>query len=245
MHVQIPKNDKSLQVVNPATTRNIGGDAFEILVVNNNAKQPQIAPITIEWVAGVKPKILKYVVDSAGLQSGPVEFITNSATCYGHPATTGSVAVGAVNYQAARAYTGKTSKREYFSSPVGTPVLFTDAGRRLPKQRLVKNLIMAPDGIDTTFFPASGADTNGDKRPEFLGTSAAAPNAAAVAALLFGTSPRGLTVDAVVSALYSTAEDMDDPRTSKFDRGFDYATGYGMINATRAAEKFNIFACRA
>eukprot|EP00898_Chlorokybus_atmophyticus_P003554 jgi/Chlat1/419/Chrsp10S01470 len=235
MYVHTSRSNESdaLYVFYPATTPNIGGDAYELLLVINES-----------FEAGVKPGVLKYVV-SADEVSGPEDFVTNSATCYGHACAAGSVAVGAVDYRDALAYTGKTSKREPYSSPVGTPLLFSDAGKRLPKQQLFKNLIMAPDGLDTTFFPPFGRDTNHDNQPEFHGTSAAAPNAAAVTALLFGTAPRGLTVEDVVEAMYTTAEDMDDPRTPQFDRGFDYATGYGMINATRAAEKLNVFTCKA
>eukprot|EP00898_Chlorokybus_atmophyticus_P003566 jgi/Chlat1/420/Chrsp10S00048 len=248
VHTSRSNESNALEVLYRATTPNIGGDAQELLVVNNDSNETVVAPITVEWVNGVKPGVLQYVVFSHGDLSGPVDFITNSATCYGHMNAAGSVAVGAVDYQAARAFTGKTSIREYYSSAVGTPLLFSDAGKRLPKPQLVKSLIMAPDGLDTTFFPPPslhGRDTNGDLQPEFRGTSAAAPNAAAVAALLFGTAPKGLTVGDVVEAMYSTAEDMDDPRTPQFDCGWDYATGYGMINATRAAEKLNVFTCKA
>eukprot|EP00898_Chlorokybus_atmophyticus_P005630 jgi/Chlat1/6068/Chrsp4S00492 len=242
--ITLPKNS-DLQIFSFGDTRNIGGDAYEILAVYNPTNFPEAASLSIEWVAGDKPGVIKYVVFTSDDRTGPLNFLTNSSTCFGHAATTGSVAVGAANYRDTRAYTGQTSEQESYSSPVGTPLLFTETGMRLPQQQLVKNLIMAVDGIDTTFFPPypHGSDTNGNLQPEFFGTSAAAPNAAAVAALLFGTSQRGLSADTVVNALFSTTDDMDDPRTPQFDRGWDYATGYGMINATRAAELFNVFAC--
>ena len=82
---------------------------------------------------------------------------------------------------------------------------------------------MAPNGGDNTFF---GADYESNGYPNFFGTSAAAPHAAGVAALLheYGS---GLSPDTIYAALQSTAIDMGIA-------GIDFDSGYGLIQADLA-----------
>ena len=99
--------------------------------------------------------------------------------------------------------------------------------------------IVAPDGTNTTFFGAPDPPCcEGDGFPNFFGTSAAAPHAAAVAALLLEAAP-GLSPDDVYAALETTAIDMDDPFTPGFDVGFDFGTGNGLIQADLAIASTN------
>jgi subtilisin family serine protease len=85
--------------------------------------------------------------------------------------------------------------------------------------------IVAPDGGDTTFF---GTDTDGNGFPNFFGTSAAAPHAAGVAALLLQDKPFQ-----VYASLEGAAIDMDIA-------GFDNNSGFGLIqaDATSMMERF-------
>jgi subtilisin family serine protease len=109
-------------------------------------------------------------------------------------------------------------------------------GDRLPQPEIrQKPDIVAPDGTNTTFF---GRDIAGDLDafPNFFGTSAAAPHASAVAALLKQVDP-GLTPGQVYILLQESTIDMDDPRTPGFDVGFDLATGFGLIQADEALER--------
>ena len=90
-----------------------------------------------------------------------------------------------------------------FSSAGGTPIVFDTAGNRLatPQVRL-KPGVTAPDGGNTTFFTSdtfrddddgdgkfstgtNPPDLDGGEFPNFFGTSAAAPNAASIAAMLY------------------------------------------------------------
>ena len=48
-----------------------------------------------------------------------------------------------------------------------------------------------------------------------------------------------LEVDQLYDILKETAIDMNDPATAGFDSGFDFATGHGLIDAFRAANRVN------
>ncbi len=88
--------------------------------------------------------------------------------------------------------------------------------------------IMAPDGADNSFF--GSRDTDKTQFPNFFGTSAAAPHAAGLAALLIDLAP-SLTPDQIYDWMKASTIDMNDRRTKGFDKGFDFGTGYGMIQA--------------
>lgn len=100
--------------------------------------------------------------------------------------------------------------------------MFDMAGNRLAvaDPRADKPEIVAPDGTDTTFF---GSDTDGSGFPNFFGTSAAAPHAAAVAALLWQLRPSSVPAQ-VYALLENSAIDMGVA-------GFDNDSGFGLIQA--------------
>jgi subtilisin family serine protease len=149
-----------------------------------------------------------------------------------------------------------------FSSAGGTPILFDQAGRRLAAPQIrVKPGVTGPDGGNTSFFffklgfnvPGSSED---DAYPNFMGTSAAAPHVAAVAALLLDKrsrdlaahrktpAPHNLTPAALYGALRQTSSNMHlrnlggslGPQAVKSGEGFDYDTGYGLVDAVRALQ---------
>ena len=84
--------------------------------------------------------------------------------------------------------------------------------------------MVAPDAVNTTFFFADREDDE-DGFPNFFGTSAAAPHAAAVAALVLQAN-RTLFPQAVDERLRTTATDMGP-------LGFDFESGFGLVNTER------------
>jgi subtilisin family serine protease len=147
------------------------------------------------------------------------EFDTKTGASWGHSAALGGLGVGAADYRQTPAFNTSPPLIEAFSSAGGSPILFDTAGNRLatPEVRQQPD-ITAPDGGDTTFF-IPGVDPDVTGFPNFFGTSAAAPHAAGVAALMKELVP-ALTPDATYAALKATAIDMDDPSTGGFDTGF-------------------------
>ena len=157
--------------------------------------------------------------------------------------------VGAVFYYNSPAFGTTTPILNGYSSAGGTPILFDTAGnptsiiRRKPE-------VSAPDGTNTTFFgfdiadPGDGSDL--DTFPNLFGTSAAAPHAAGVAALMLEAvgGPGSLTPEEIYAGLESTAIDITrrspevfppvDPGVNNLPAGFDLDSGYGLIQADAA-----------
>jgi hypothetical protein len=165
----------------------------------------------------------------------------------GSPATFGHSAAAGASSVAAYRYTAPASQQspfipafENFSSPGPVTIVFDAAGKRMAVPELRKKPDMgAPDGGDTTFF-YPGQDFEGNGRPNFFGTSAAAPHAAGVAALLLQKAggPGSLTPKQVKSLLQVSAP----ARVLPFGAGAPSKTwniydGFGLIDAVNATGK--------
>ncbi len=212
-------------LVASTTTNNIGGDAVEVFSFNNNTGS-SLLNIAIGLDGGPAPGLMKWVsFDTITVN----EYATNSATAYGHANAAGASAVGAAEYSDTPAFGVSPPVIESFSSAGGIPILFDTAGNPVNDLRAKPN-ITAPDGTNTTFF---GFDSDSDGFPNFFGTSAAAPHAAAVAGLMLELTPMATPAE-IYDALESTAIDMDDPATPGFDVGFDSGTGHGLVDAPAA-----------
>ena len=124
----------------------------------------------------VKAKRLRAIIVNADAYF--TEYSSPTApSIIGHPTAKGATAVAA--YDPFRSYLP-----EAFTSAGGRlPVLFDSTGKRYAKASIRQvPQIASTDGGNTTFF---GTDTSQDpdSQPNFFGTSAAAPHAAAIAAL--------------------------------------------------------------
>ncbi len=210
---------------------NLGGDPVEVFGFTN-AGPATLFGIILLHLSGPAPGVMKTVL--VGSRAITIdEFATETGTSWGHSASLGGLGVAAADYHDTPAFGKNPPRIESFSSAGGTPILFDAAGNRLavPEIRQQPD-ITAPDGADTTFF---GSDTDATGFPNFFGTSAAAPHATGVAALMKDLVP-SLTPDGLYAALKGTAIDMDDPATGGFDAGFDFGTGFGLIEANAALD---------
>ena len=201
------------------TANNLGGDPVEVFSYTTPPGPTKTYQIGIEHYSGPKPGRVKFVYFHSMTIN---EFATNSGTSYGHSMAAGGRGVGAARYSHTPEYGVSPPLRESFSAKGGTEILFDTSGNPVNILRQ-KPDIVAPDGGDNTFF---GSDYELNGWPNFFGTSAAAPHAAGVAALLkeFDST---LDADGIYTSMQDTAIDMDAA-------GLDFFTGYGLIQAAAA-----------
>lgn len=156
---------------------------------------------------------------------------------FGHSNAEGALAVGASAYffteEFASPTTSSIPRLNQFSSRGGFDIFFDRAGNRLatPDERDSVDFV-APDGGNTTFF---GGDADSDGFPNFFGTSAAAPHAAAVAALLLEIDPT-LTPAEIEAALEQSAADSPISFDNAGRPVTVESTGAGLIDANIAAQ---------
>ena len=169
---------------------------------------------------GVVPTFVKYVTFHTRLQA---EYAPGSSTIVGHANSATAAAIGAADYFATPPYGPSPATLASYSSWGGTPILFDVDGNRLATSEVrAQPRFTAPSNSNTSFF---GTDVNLDGLPNFSGTSAAAPQAAAVAALMRQLAP-SLTPDDVYGILGATAAEMLP--------GFSFGSGVGLLQAEQA-----------
>lgn len=205
---------------------NTNGDPIEILPFTIAGTSPVNTNILItNNTPGSNPARFKYIVFQGDITIN--EYNTGASTLVGQANALGAIAVGAARYDKAPPYAGPLTV-ESFSSIGGTFV----NGQQRNKPDLV-----APDGGNTTVNLGADYPANAlDGYPNFFGTSAAAPHAAAVAALIMEGkkkySNQPLTLPGEIrSILQHSATDMYTP-------GFDFTSGYGFVNADSAMRTF-------
>lgn len=197
---------------------NVDNDPIEILDFKNDGSTDADSdgiPDTqfcfgIELQEGTGPGLMKYVY---GADDGNISVQNEGkSTLYGHANAKGAEAVAASSY-------GSNKSPRGYTSLGGVPIRFdADGNRQQDDVSRQKPGIAAPDCVDNTFFGSGNT---------FCGTSAAAPHAAAVAALMLENRP-DLTVDEIYGDLRGTALDIGSS-------GGDNQSGYGFIQADQAA----------
>ena len=243
--------DSSGNIQQCSGANQVGGDPIVSITLGNPANSggntaAENIGVVIGLASGPAPKLVKFLLEDDGAGSTINRFQTKSPTIQGHPGAAGAAAVGAAFYFATPRCGTTPAVLEDFSSAGGDPILFDSSGNRLatPVTRQ-KPQFVAPDGVNNTFLGftlVSAQDPSGllnttvsqcqnvPQYPNFFGTSAAAPHAAAVAALLLQSAPT-TTPSQIYSALQSSATPMEG--------GLSYDTGYGFIQADAALNKIS------
>ena len=224
---------------------------------NASPTGPATINLYIGLTNGSPPGRIKVVVadDGAGSTIGAIttqcptqpgaaaSYGVGCPTVQGHPGAAGAAAVGASFFAQTPRCGPSPAVLEYFSSAGGDPILFDASGNRLspaPNPRQKPDFV-GPDGVNTSFygFPIAGtiwADNsvvsgcqNDASYNNFLGTSAATPHAAGVAALMLQANP-ALTPADIIDALQKTAL----PMPVGANPTPDFLSGYGFIQADAA-----------
>ena len=222
------KNDLDIYLTPDGTSlfgfnrNNTNGDPIEILpftvysTVTTNI-------LIINNTIGSTPARFKYIVFQGDIVIN--KYNSGTSTLVGQANAVSAIAVGAVRYDKVPAILGTASTVESFSSIGGTFV--NGVQRNKPE-------LVAPDGVNTTVN--LGIDYDNNQYANFFGTSAAAPHAAAVAALIMEGkkkfSNQAVTSPAEIRSILQTSA------TNMYAPGFDFTSGYGFINADSAMRTF-------
>jgi hypothetical protein len=199
------------RLVASATANDTGGNPDQVLTFTNATAGTAFRLVVYANGGAAPPDMFKIINYGNGNISGG-NVGDGSGTVIGHEMVMGDNTVGAMAWSSSPAFGGGNTA-EPFSS-VGTGDILYDAnGNPLP-QAVVPDKVnfLAPDGSVTSVFAP------------FYGTSAAAPAAAAVAALMLQANP-DLTPAQVTSLLEQSAEPAG---------GAAFATGAGLIQADSA-----------
>ena len=209
------------------------GDPLEIVSIDNSdGSAPLSGHLAVEHSCGTESVRFRVAVLSRCDELVLEPAIFKDATIYGHPAAAGVAATGAVFY--AEIDSGgvvlppaSVIDTEAFTSRGGRlPIYFSGSGAPLAGSPVLRSKpeIAAPDGANTSFF--GSFDWESDGFPNFFGTSAAAPHAAAVAALMLHANP-GLPPADLIRRMRRSAIDVAST-------GRDVLAGDGLVDAFNA-----------
>lgn len=213
-------------------------EPVEIVQWTNESKAEQTVQLVINRFSGTADPRLKFIFLQNGGGVSATEYPKSGGgdvvgpSLYGHAAAAGAIAVGAVRFEPRKGekegpedYSSRGPATHYFGPVDGTE----PAAELLLPEELSKPEVAATDCGATTFFarqPESEPDVW-----RFCGTSAAAPHAAGVAALMLEDEPTA-SPDEVREALAASAEPFG---------GFGpCAQGGGLVEAVGALEAIEL-----
>lgn len=188
-------------LVTASTNRQPGTPAFEEVAACNRGPGVAHAAIAIKKVSGADRQLSLFCFGA----EGSMQYVVPAGSIVGHPAIREAVAVGAIDVHD----TGLDAVESYSSR--GPVVIYSPTVETRPKPDLA-----GFDGVATSVAGFS----------PFYGTSAAAPHAAAVAALLLSKNDCR-TPAQIQQALLAGADDILAP-------GFDAISGAGRLDALGA-----------
>lgn len=205
---------------------------YESLRYVNKTGKTQIVNVMISRAEGPEVSLLKYVlVRSTGVTEAEYTAVNSQdsfdATIIGHAAAADALTVGAVAYN-------DSNRTEPFSSHGSSTILFAPVNDTTPAAALTtsevrqKPDLVATDGGRNSFF---GDFDNGIYR--FYGTSAAAPHAAAVAALVWQRASQN-----GVSLGTTGGDELLKDTAFKINSTAGQSFGAGRIDALNASESF-------
>ncbi|NTS40640.1 S8 family serine peptidase [Flavisolibacter sp. BT320] len=228
---------------------NLGGDPFEVLSFSINLPDTSQVIETDLLITkadnSADNPLLKYIIFRGNAVIDEYysnQSLVDKSTIVGHANAQGAIAVGAVLFSNTAPF-NNTPSIASFSSTGGTPV-FVDGVRQVRR----KPDVTAPNGVNTSSTVVMGPDidfvndpVNGspDGFPNFYGTSASAPHAAAVAALIMEArkkfydetlDPTGLRFH-----LYNSAAAMQPDGVVD---GWNYKAGFGLVQPFGAIRNF-------
>ena len=227
-------------------TNNTGSSQTLYLVVDQYNSDDNVtfnAPVTTIPQSGSEPLVfrLSFYRSSSAIT---FEYPFNASTMYGHTNAPGVMAVAAVPWFDTESFdpgfspTAETDP-ENFTARGGEALerQFDDNGNFV-KETYQAPALAAVDGNNTTFFGSDvdlgNAFSEPDGFPNFFGTSAAAPNAAAIAALLLEAGSDAVTPAVLADIMTSTATDIIGARAAA---GWDDVTGAGLIDGHAAYQE--------
>ncbi len=211
--------DQAGQVVAASGRLDAHRDPVQVLAFINPGEAATFRLAVVDNGTAAPPGLFKVIAFGAATIADP-RAGSGSGTATGHELVAGANVVGAIAWSATPRF-GGSDRIEPFSSVGPGRLLFDAQGHRLATPIAAAKVdFVAPDGSLTSVFAP------------FYGTSAAAPDAAAVAALVLQQAP-GLTPAQVTACLRGSAIPV---------QGSAAGVGAGLIQADRALALAALFA---
>ena len=225
-------NDYDLFVLNAAGTAILG---FSGAVQSGTQDPVEITQVAAGFPAGAQVVLVQYAGAARAFHldthRGKLTTATSGST-FGHNAAANTLSMAATYWNSAktgtRPFTGAPNTNETFSSDGPRKIFFQPNGTPITPG----NLLFATGGGTTLQKPdlaaADGVSTKTPGFNPFFGTSAAAPSAAGIAALVRQARP-DYTVEQVKTAMRMSALD-------SMGAGVDRDSGFGVTMATTAVQ---------